>query len=131
MVRAMVRTAESRAGAWPRIWVRLVGEAAARRAIPVWAGIAIAAGVVFGGTGLGAHDATRIARGEPAAAAALAALWLVLTAPIGAAMRAAAPGWVLALPGSRRIRLLVSREHHARGLHLERLEQPVPCSEPL
>ncbi|MCE9577095.1 MAG: hypothetical protein K8W52_28365 [Deltaproteobacteria bacterium] len=103
MVRAMIATAAraARPGAWPGIWLRLVGAAAARRAVPVWAGVAIAAGVVFGGTGMQAHDATRIARGEPAAGAAMAAMWLVLTAPIGAAMRTAAPGWLRALPGSR------------------------------
>jgi hypothetical protein len=114
MVRAMDGTADravaeprSRPGSWAGIWLRLVGTAAARRAIPVWAGTGIAAAVLFSGTGLHAGDATGVARAEPLAGAALALMWLVLIAPVGAAIRTAAPGWLRALPGARGTRWAV------------------------
>jgi len=84
------------------VWARVVGGAAMRRAIPVWAGVGIVAAIVFGGTGMRVGDLTRIARQEPGVGVALGAMWLVLVAPVGAAIAdARATAWLRALPSAR------------------------------
>jgi hypothetical protein len=88
-----------------RVWARVVGAAAARRAIPVWAGLGVVAAIVFGGTGMHAGDVTMMARGEPVVGAGLMLLWLILVAPVGAAMiEPRATAWLRALPGRRAVR---------------------------
>ncbi|HTJ44938.1 MAG TPA: hypothetical protein VL463_22680 [Kofleriaceae bacterium] len=83
-------------------WARVVGAAAAERALPVWAGVGVVVAIVFGGTGMQPHDLTRLAIGERGVGAALAVMWIVLVVPVGAAM-IDPPGaaWMRALPSSR------------------------------
>jgi len=84
------------------VWGRVVGLAAARRAAPVWGGVAIAAMVIFGGTGMHAADLTGAALGSAGVATGLFALWMILMAPVGAAMVDPRPtAYLRALPWPR------------------------------
>ena len=81
-------------------WLGTIGRPVAARALPTWAGVAIAAGVVMGGNGLSPRDLAGVVEAAPRGWAILGGAWLLLTA---AAVRAAldAPGaaYLRALPG--------------------------------
>jgi hypothetical protein len=87
------------------VWLRVVGGAAAARAVPVWTGVAALVAVLFGGTGMRAEDLTRAALGSPRFAAGLAVTWLVLIVPAGRALLdPARTAYLRALPGPRGLR---------------------------
>jgi len=66
---------------WLDVWIRAVIAPATRRALPVWIGAGITAGVIFGGTGMHPHDLTQLALHAPVVAGALAVTWLLLFVP--------------------------------------------------
>jgi hypothetical protein len=96
-------------GTFLRVWGRVVGEAAMRRALPVWAGVAVLAGVVMGGNGMHPSALTGAALGSWRFGAGLALTWLVLVVPAARAMLdPALTAYLRALPGPRGGRRAVS-----------------------
>src|SRR5687768_3195008 len=89
--------------------MRVVGEAAARRVVPVWVGVAILAGVVFGGTGMHPSSITGAAMRSWGFGLGLGLTWLVLVVPAGRAMLdPAATAYLRALPVRGRWRASVT-----------------------
>jgi len=66
---------------WLTAWMRAVLVPAWRRASGVWIGAGIGAGIVFGPTGMHAHDLTELAHDVPAVGIALAITWLLVFVP--------------------------------------------------
>ena len=67
---------------WLAVWMRAVIVPSARRALPVWIGAGIVAGVIFGGTGMQPHDLTQLSLHAPGVAIALGVTWLLLYVPV-------------------------------------------------
>jgi hypothetical protein len=91
------------------MWGRVIGAAAARRALPMWAGVGVVAAILFGGHAMMPSDLTYLARDDRRVGIAIAAMWIVLVAPVGAAIVDPRPtAWLRALPSSRVGRWIVT-----------------------
>jgi hypothetical protein len=58
------------------------GKAAFVQGASLYAGIAVLAGILFGGNGMDAADVTRICRQRPLGGVALFCLWLLVSLPV-------------------------------------------------
>jgi hypothetical protein len=95
--------------AWAAAWTRATVVPAGRRATPVWLGVAIVAGVLFGRNAMQPHDLTHAALGAPALAVGLAIAWLLLIAPVGRALfRSPGSDYLRALPAPRGARWAIA-----------------------
>jgi len=84
---------------WLAVWTRAVVAPAARRALGLWAGMLMAAAVIFGGTGMHARDLTGLALGDPGVGAVLALTWLLVFVPVARGLvRAEAASYLRSLP---------------------------------
>src|SRR5258705_8346014 len=94
---------------WSTAWMRATWGPAARRATPVWVGVAILAPVVFGPNRMQPRDVTDAARAETGVGVAVIAAWLLLIAPVGRAL-VRAPGTELlrSLPAPRGARWAIA-----------------------
>jgi len=85
-----------------RVWTRAVVAPAARRAAPVWIGVGIVGGVVFGPTGMAPRDLTGLALAVPSVGLGLVATWALLFLPAArVVVRADAARYLRALPEPR------------------------------
>jgi hypothetical protein len=86
--------------------MRTTYEPAKQRATPVWLGVIVVGGIVFGGNGMHPRDAVDAARAAPAIAGILAIAWLLLVAPVGRVLwRAPGTDFLRSLPAPRHARL--------------------------
>jgi hypothetical protein len=84
------------------VWTRAIVAPAARRALPVWIGTGIVAGVIFGPTGMRPRDLTNLALGAPLAGLVVVATWLLLFVPTARVIvRAEAARYLRSLPSAR------------------------------
>jgi len=67
---------------WLAVWMRAVIVPSVRRALPVWIGVGIVGGVIFGGTGMAPRDLTQLALRTPGVALGLGVVWLLLFVPV-------------------------------------------------
>jgi hypothetical protein len=96
--------------AWTKAWTRATWGPAARRATPVWAGVAIVGTVVFAGpNGMKPRDVTDAVLGGAGVGAAVIAAWLLLIAPVGRALvRAPGTEYLRSLPAPRGARWAIA-----------------------
>jgi hypothetical protein len=91
-----------RFGAFAGVLGRTVGAPAARRIVPLWAGIFIAGAVIFGPTGMRARDVVEAAWASPGLHAGLWLAWLVAAAPaVRAVLDRETTGYLRSLPVAR------------------------------
>ena len=85
---------------WLDVWTRAVIIPAWRRAAAVWIGVAIGAGMLFGGNGMKPADLTQLALHRPDVGAALAIIWLLVFAPTARLLvRGDGASYLRSLPG--------------------------------
>jgi hypothetical protein len=107
-------------GALFRVLSKTAGPAAFQRAAPLYSGVGVVAGILFGGNGMDAADMTRLAAQVPALRIFLWVGWLLITLPAAQALFCTPSTFLLrAFPVPRRHFLLV----HA--LHLSLAELPM------
>lgn len=96
--------------AWTNAWTRATWGPAARRATPVWAGVAIVGAIVFyGPNGMKPHDVTDAVRAKAGVGVAVIAAWLLLIAPVGRALvRAPGTEYLRSLPAPRGARWAIA-----------------------
>lgn len=93
---------------WADVWTRAVILPAWRRAVAIWVGCAIVAGILFGPTGMHPSDLTELALHHLGVGAALALTWLLVYAPTARLIvRADAAAYLRSLPGPRFAPLLI------------------------